>query len=324
MDLNFLRDKRINKDIKNYIKSDLNSLGIYCYWDDSDMSNIKALIIGPPDTPYEGGFYFFDITFPNNYPYSPPHVKFLTYVDNIRFNPNLYVNGKVCLSILGTWAGPGWSSCLSLNSVLVSIQSLLNEQPIQNEPGFEKETGIRSINYNKILEYYNIKGATIKMINNPPVICDIFSETMEKHFLKNILFYKSYIDRNKINNNKPIVSTIYSLNANLNITKLEEDILALYERLSSKYNKGNNVDGNSAVNSGGESTINSVEISTESTDSLIIKKKPKKYVRKCPNDPSKNFDVGFVKLSENDNKEYKVIQIDGPKRTMKKWVLIHH
>ena len=310
MNLNFLRDKRIHKDIKNYIKSDLNSLGIYCYWDDADMTNIKALIIGPPDTPYENGFYFFDITFPNNYPYAPPHVKFLTYDDNIRFNPNLYVNGKVCLSILGTWAGPGWSSCLTLNSILVSIQSLLNERPIQNEPGFEKETGIRSINYNKILEYYNIKGATIRMINNPPVICDIFSETMEKNFLKNMLFYKSYIDRNRINNNKPIVSTIYNLNANLNITKLEEDIMALYERLSSKYKDDYGVG----------TDIDSSENSTEPIESLI-KKKTKQYVRKCPNDPSKNFDVGFVKLSENDNKEYKVIQIEGPKRIMKKWVL---
>ena len=46
----------------------------------------------------------------------------------VRFNPNLYANGKVCLSILGTWSGPGWSPVQSLASVLISIQSLMNSK----------------------------------------------------------------------------------------------------------------------------------------------------------------------------------------------------
>ena len=53
----------------------------------------------------------------------------------VRFNPNLYRDGKVCLSILGTWAGPGWSPAQSLSSVLLSIQSLMNARPYHNEPG---------------------------------------------------------------------------------------------------------------------------------------------------------------------------------------------
>lgn len=56
----------------------------------------------------------------------------------MRFNPNLYKNGKVCLSILGTWTGPAWSPALTLEKVFVSIQSLLSEQPYTNEPGYEK------------------------------------------------------------------------------------------------------------------------------------------------------------------------------------------
>ena len=76
MSFNFLAQKRITKDIKNYINSDLNNVGIYCHIDESNIKHIKALIIGPKNTPYENGFYFFNIDFPNDYPFNPPKVKF--------------------------------------------------------------------------------------------------------------------------------------------------------------------------------------------------------------------------------------------------------
>jgi len=86
------------------------------------------MIIGPLDTPYEGGFFHFLVRCPPNYPINPPRVKLLTTGNNtVRFNPNFYKTGKVCLSILGTWAGPSWSPALSLSSLLISIQaSFLN------------------------------------------------------------------------------------------------------------------------------------------------------------------------------------------------------
>ena len=63
---------------------------------------MHVLVTGPFDTPYEGGLFHFFIRFPPNYPFSPPRVKFMTTDDGrVRFNPNLYQNGKVCLSILG-------------------------------------------------------------------------------------------------------------------------------------------------------------------------------------------------------------------------------
>ena len=61
-----------------------------------------------------------------------------------RFNPNIYANGKVCLSILGTWSGePGeqWSSAQGIESTLISIQSLMCSSPYENEPGFESPRG---------------------------------------------------------------------------------------------------------------------------------------------------------------------------------------
>lgn len=60
-----------------------------------------------------------------------------------RFNPNIYAAGKVCLSILGTWPGEKgeeWSPAQGLESTLLSIQSLLSNNPYENEPGFEDTT----------------------------------------------------------------------------------------------------------------------------------------------------------------------------------------
>ena len=60
----------------------------------------------PEDTPYSGGCYVFDFFFPGKYPNSPPTVNFRTTGGgSVRFNPNLYNCGKVCLSLLGTWEG---------------------------------------------------------------------------------------------------------------------------------------------------------------------------------------------------------------------------
>lgn len=100
---------------------------------ENQMDKLRVLIIGPEDTPYANGCFLFDVHMGNDYPNQPPKVKFLTtsdflakYRKNVRFNPNLYADGKVCLSLLGTWAGPGWKPGEStLLQVLVSIQSLI-------------------------------------------------------------------------------------------------------------------------------------------------------------------------------------------------------
>ena len=111
--------------------------GIYLWIDKENIYQQYALIIGPQNTPYFGGYFIFDIKFPTNYPEKPPEIKMLTINNKVRFNPNLYQCGKVCLSILGTWAGPNWKPIMNIRLVLTSIVSLMGEYPIQNEPGFE-------------------------------------------------------------------------------------------------------------------------------------------------------------------------------------------
>lgn len=77
---------------------------IFVRCDEARCDVIKALIIGPDDTPYANGCFEFDMLLPADYPSSPPSVLLVTTGGGqIRFNPNLYANGKVCLSLLGTW-----------------------------------------------------------------------------------------------------------------------------------------------------------------------------------------------------------------------------
>ena len=170
---------RIVKDLSDLEKE--NPEGIYIYINKVNFLKNYAMIVGPKNTPYFGGFFFFEITFPKNYPKNPPHIKFLTIDGKVRFNPNLYENGKVCLSILGTWSGPGWKPVMNLTSILLSIRSLMGEYPIQNEPGFDriKPSDKISINYNYFIIYNTYKLAFISVLNSK------FSN-ISKHFKKQI------------------------------------------------------------------------------------------------------------------------------------------
>ncbi len=93
---------------------------------DGDMFQWKATIMGPPDTPYEGGVFQLLVDFPKKYPFEPPTVKFQTKI----LHPNIDRDGNVCLDILGEY----WSPTLSISKVLISIIALLNK-PIDDKSG---------------------------------------------------------------------------------------------------------------------------------------------------------------------------------------------
>ncbi|KAH7972330.1 hypothetical protein HPB52_011124 [Rhipicephalus sanguineus] len=70
---------------------------------ESDITRIHALVVGPTDTLYEGGFFHFLIQCPPDYPMKPPRVRLMnTDGGRVRFHPNMYESGQVCLNILGT------------------------------------------------------------------------------------------------------------------------------------------------------------------------------------------------------------------------------
>jgi ubiquitin-protein ligase len=103
---------------------------IYVRCDKERVDFMQALIMGSNGTPYGHGAYLFDIHFEDTYPSVSPKVNLTTTGHGkVRFNPNLYACGKVCLSLLGTWRGnatENWDPKVStLLQVLVSIQSII-------------------------------------------------------------------------------------------------------------------------------------------------------------------------------------------------------
>ena len=198
--------KRILNELKELenSKSLFEKDGIYYHYNDDKVDIIYIMIIGPKNTPYENGFYFFELEYPDNYPMVPPKMKYHTqgtlpfckpYKDypnthmfHTRFNPNLYVDGKVCLSMLNTWSGPGWVPTNTIINILVAIQALvLNEEPLRNEPGFETACDKDIYSYNLVIKYANIKIAILDQLkSNDLYIFECFREKMKELFIKNI------------------------------------------------------------------------------------------------------------------------------------------
>ncbi|XP_058880863.1 baculoviral IAP repeat-containing protein 6-like isoform X4 [Acipenser ruthenus] len=166
------------------------SSSVFVRCDEERLDIMKVLITGPADTPYANGCFEFDVYFPQDYPNSPPLVNLeTTGGHSVRFNPNLYNDGKVCLSILNTWHGrpeekwnPHTSSFLQ---VLVSVQSLiLVAEPYFNEPGYERSRGTpsgtqSSREYDGNIRQATVKWAMLEQIRNPS---PCFKEVIQKHF----------------------------------------------------------------------------------------------------------------------------------------------
>jgi ubiquitin-conjugating enzyme E2 D/E len=91
----------------------------------NDLFNWEATIIGPTETPYEGGIFKLKILFPADYPFKPPKITFETPI----YHPNINSNGGICLDILKDQ----WSPALNITKVLLSICSLLDE-PNPDDP----------------------------------------------------------------------------------------------------------------------------------------------------------------------------------------------
>jgi len=225
---------RLLKDVKELVKSPLISNGIYYQHDDTDMLKGKAMIIGPKDTPYEYGYYLFEFAYPANYPHSPPVVKFCTGDGMTRFNPNLYKNGKVCLSVLNTWNGDQWTGCQTISSILLALCTLLNDAPLLNEPGITT-THPDFANYTKIIEYKNIEIAILKMINKVPGVYpekfDFFYSIVRENFFKNKdTVLKCLEDKARENlKTEQIVTGIYSMNVSINYPNLLNSFKELTE-----------------------------------------------------------------------------------------------
>jgi ubiquitin-conjugating enzyme E2 Z len=223
---------RLLKDVKQIIQNPLTDNGIYYVHDDTEMLQGYAMIVGPSDTPYFGGFYFFKFKYPTDYPHSPPSVTYCTNGDGIRFNPNLYKCGKVCISLLNTWRGEQWTSCQTISTVLLTLCTLLCKNPLLNEPGVGKNHP-DLLKYEKIIEYKNIDVAFMQMYQRKPgVFLEeflIFYPYLKEHFNKNREKILEFLkERASDVSRKEILTTgLYSMNVAIDYPKLLDSFLAI-------------------------------------------------------------------------------------------------
>lgn len=229
--------KRLMKDVREMMKNPLHDNKIYYRHDEENILKGYILIIGPEDTPYAYGNYLFEADYPYNYPTKPPKLRFLTNGENIRMNPNLYRDGKVCVSILNTWSGDQWSSCQTIKSVLITLLTLFTKTPLLNEPGINSNHP-DVMSYNNIISNKNISIAICRVLNINNKFFEkyytMFENEINENFIEN---YSKIIEF--INNNSSVVDNVsirlYGMrNIEINYNILKANIEELYLKLKIK------------------------------------------------------------------------------------------
>jgi ubiquitin-conjugating enzyme E2 Z len=224
---------RLIKDLKEIIKNPLSDNGIFYSHDETNMLKGYAMIIGPSETPYFGGYYFFELNYPANYPYSPPHIVYCTNAEKIRFNPNLYTNGKVCLSLLNTWKGEQWTSCQTISTILLTLCTVLIKNPLLNEPGIRKEHNDFK-KYNKIILYKNIDIAVLQILQKKTGVFleqfEVFNSEIKESFVKNADKLRSFLEERKLKEPESTVLTtgVYAMNVKIDWNELCDKFIILY------------------------------------------------------------------------------------------------
>ena len=185
-------NKRIMRDIMSLQKNPIDGISIYVNPD--NCKSVIAMIIGSCDTPYEDGMFFFSVDFPDQYPFVPPKVLFLNPNPKMRYHPNMYEKGKVCLSILGTWSGPSWTSVQTLSSVLIVLQSLFQDEPLRCEPGHDNDSKKIVQRYSEIVEHEVLHHCYTMSPRIYKYYSSLFKEQMKLHYSRSIDRVQKRID----------------------------------------------------------------------------------------------------------------------------------
>ena len=208
---------------------------LFVSYDLDDLSSVKIMFIGPSDSPYSGGFFYFDVKFPKGYYFEPPNLTFLTaeFKEKCRLHPNLYQNGKVCLSTLNTWGANEWSPALTVEKIFLTIQMLLDNNPIAHEPGHEhcKSDSTESTNYRTVALYRTLETAVIGMLRRSDVP-EKFRAVMKSYFVEHYDDFLKQIDKLSPYNNT--IVTCFHDSETIDCKHLLTTFKSLYDELNSE------------------------------------------------------------------------------------------
>lgn len=222
-------NRKILKEVKE-INDNGAPLGIYAHLDQDDTNSLKILLIGPEDSPYYGGFFLFTVKFPDQFPFVPPLVNFVTPKrhSGCRVHPNLYQEGKVCLSMLNTWGGKEWSPVLTLEKIFLTIQGLLDDNPITNEPGHEnvKKTSKEGRDYYLVALNRTLRVGVLEMFTHPDLPAP-FLEIMKRNVKENGKKYLEQVEILKDVDEKTV--NCFHGSEKVNYQKLKNDLVLLVQ-----------------------------------------------------------------------------------------------
>uniref|UniRef100_A0A8H7TU01 Ubiquitin-conjugating enzyme E2 2 n=1 Tax=Bionectria ochroleuca TaxID=29856 RepID=A0A8H7TU01_BIOOC len=100
--------------------------GISAVPHEDNLRYFDVEIHGPSQSPYEGGVFKLELFLPEDYPMTPPKIRFLTKI----FHPNVDKLGRICLDVLKN----NWSPALQIRTILLSIQALLGAPNPDDDP----------------------------------------------------------------------------------------------------------------------------------------------------------------------------------------------
>lgn len=184
--------KRIIKDYEMLRKNkdELENRGIYIWVNEADIYELSVLIVprekkeGDLISPYNFGFFMFKIAYGPEFPMSPPKVTFHPQQNYCRMHPNYYTTGKVCLSVINTWASNDWSPSTSTMSLINVLEERFNENGICFEPAYEMAAKDTKLQYNKAVEYAKYKVCFLDAYDSN--MFSIFKEEMAMEMQKNL------------------------------------------------------------------------------------------------------------------------------------------
>ena len=112
----------------------------------------------------------------------------------------------------------------------------MNEHPIQNEPGWETEIGIKSKEFNNVINYHNINTSVLSVLKKIPYGYEEFKDIVLSYFVKNIEMYNKLIEKQLKMTSQKIKSGIYSMSVeNCNYNEIKEEIQLLYSKYDLLY-----------------------------------------------------------------------------------------